>query len=65
MSREGKEKAYRWMKRLARDSFHADRDAVLQDYFVDFGVALEMQVGMHSTGGVDVGVCRVTATSGL
>ena len=53
------------MEGLCRDGTNADRFAVIHDYFVDFGVALEVQILMDSTCGVDIGMGRVTASSGL
>lgn len=53
------------MKRLSRDGTNANGFPVLHDDFVDFGVALQVQILMDCPRGVDVGMGRVASTSGL
>jgi hypothetical protein len=64
VNRRGKG-AYGWVERLCRNGADPDCFAILHDYFVDFGVALEMQVFVDRPRGVDVGVGRVTSSPGL
>ena len=53
------------MEGLGGNGANANRFAVLYDYFVDFSVALEVQILMDGTCGVDIGMGRITAPSSL
>lgn len=53
------------MERLRGDSADSDCATVFDYYFVDFGVALEVEVLVDRTGRVDVAVGGVTSSSGL
>lgn len=46
-----------------RHGDHTDGTAVLDDNLVDLGVALEMQVGVLGTGGVDVSMRSIASTA--
>ena len=41
---------YGWVERLGGNSADTDGFAVFHDDFVDFGVTLEVQVGVHCSG---------------
>ena len=57
--------AYGWVERLCGDGADANCFAVLHNYFVDFGIALKMQVFVNGTRGVNIGVGGVASPSSL
>jgi hypothetical protein len=50
------ETTYVGMEGLGRNSLHSDASSVLDDDFVDLGVAHEVEIGVYGSGGVDIGV---------
>jgi hypothetical protein len=57
--------AYGWVERLCGDGADANCFAVLHNYFVDFSIALEMQVFVNGTRGVNIGVRGVASSTSL
>jgi len=56
---------YAWIKCLGRNGANTDRNSVLHNDFVDFGVTDEMEIGVHCSSRVDVGVGGVATTTSL
>jgi hypothetical protein len=50
------EMTYVGMEGLGRNSLHSDASSVLDDDFVDLGIAHEVEIGVYGSGGVDIGV---------
>lgn len=53
------------VERLRGDRLHSDGAAVLNDDLVDLGIAREIEVGVNSARGVDVGMSAVTSSASL
>jgi hypothetical protein len=56
---------YAWVKRLCWHGSDSNCLAILDDDFINLGIALEVKVLVNGAGRVDICVCRVTAAASL